>query len=173
MSVRAVAPVWATLSRQISHTRMSPALTATPVSEPVVSVPAVSLVPGSVTSAAWSYSAEPTIAPVPGRHTYRQNVGWKLAAVFASALAIDSVHVPVGSVCAASGADSHIPIRMACAVVVACVVPTREVCETPMVVSMERCVRLVAGGVALVLLTSDECVLDGSVPVFAVVASWK
>ena len=71
------------------------------------------------------------------------------------------------------GADSHIPIRMACAVVVACVVPARLVWEVPIVVVIERCVRLVAGGVALVLLTREEFVLDGSVPVFVVVASWR
>ena len=64
------------LARQISQTRMSPALTAVPVIDAVVSVAAVSVVPGSVRLPTWSYSAEPTIAPVDGRHTYRQNVTW-------------------------------------------------------------------------------------------------
>ena len=84
-----------------------------------------------------------------------------------------SVHVPVGRVCADMGADSHIPIRIACAVMVACVVPASDACAVPIVVVMVRCVRLVAGGVALVLDVRDEFVLDGSVPVFAVVASCR
>jgi hypothetical protein len=95
--VRTVVDAWAMLARQISQTRMSPAATATPVIDPVTRVAMVWEMPGSVAWDTWSYRVA-TTAPVLGRHTYRQNVTWKLAWALDSTLAKLSVHAPVGRV---------------------------------------------------------------------------